>query len=95
MARLFSTRYCTPTQAIGGFTAFFGTYEIDAENSVVIHRVEGHVLPESVGKVLLREFTFSGDVLILKPSPKRRVVWERIPRLENLGEPAGLANTSA
>src|SRR5438128_196502 len=65
-------------KAIEGFTAFFGSYEVDEANSSVIHRVEGHVLPDSVGKVLRREFTFSGDVLILKPSPTRRVIWQRI-----------------
>src|SRR5712692_5037082 len=65
-------------KTIEGFTAFFGSYEVDEANGSVIHRVEGHVLPESVGKVLGREFTFSGDVLILKPSPNRRVIWERI-----------------
>ena len=64
--------------AIEGFTAFFGSFEVDEANGVVIHRVEGHVLPESVGKALRREFTFSGDLLILKPSPNRRVIWERI-----------------
>ena len=64
--------------AIEGFTAFFGSYEVDEVNSIVIHRVEGHLLPDSVGKVLRREFTFSGDVLILKPSPTRRVIWEPI-----------------
>lgn len=65
-------------EAIEGFTAFFGSYEVDEPNNVVIHRVEGHVLPDSVGKVLRREFIFSGDVLILQPSPTRRVIWERI-----------------
>lgn len=68
-------------KAIEGFTAFFGSYEIDEANSTILHRVEGHVLPESVGKVLRREFSFSGDVLTLKPSPTRRVVWERIKPL--------------
>jgi len=65
-------------KAVEGFTAFFGTYEVDDANSTVLHRVEGHVLPDSVGKVLRREFTFSGDILTLKPSPNRRVVWERV-----------------
>ena len=68
-------------KAIEGFTAFFGSYEVDEANSTVLHYVEGHVLPESVGKVLRREFTFSGDVLTLKPSPNRRVVWQRIEPL--------------
>jgi hypothetical protein len=64
--------------AIEGFTAFFGTYVVDEENGIVVHRVEGHVLPESVGKELQREFVFSGDVLTLKPSANRRVIWERV-----------------
>ena len=65
-------------KATEGFTAFFGSFEVDADNKTVIHRVEGHVLPGSVGKVLLREFEFAGDLLILKPSPNRRVIWERV-----------------
>jgi hypothetical protein len=72
-------------KAIEGFTAFFGSYEIDEANGTILHRVEGHVLPESVGKVLRREFSFSGDVLTLKPSPTRRVVWERIKPLVDVG----------
>src|SRR2546422_816221 len=65
-------------KAIEGFTAFFGSYEVDEANSIILHHVEGHVLPESVGKVLRREFSFSGDVLTLKPSPNRRAIWERV-----------------
>ena len=64
-------------KAVEGFTAFFGTYEVDDASSTVLHHVEGHVLPDSVGKVLRREFSFSGDILTLKPSPNRRVVWKR------------------
>lgn len=71
-------------KAIEGFTAFFGSYEVDEANSTVLHHVEGHVLPESVGKVLRREFTFSGNVLTLKPSPNRRVIWERIAVLKTV-----------
>jgi len=64
--------------AAEGFTAFFGTYEIDESERVIIHRVEGHLLPNSVGKDLKRSFEFSGDQLILKPTENRRVIWERI-----------------
>jgi len=60
------------------FTSFFGTYEVDEANGVIIHRVEGHVLAESVGKVLRRGFSFSGNALSLTPAPNRRVIWERI-----------------
>lgn len=66
-------------KTLEGFTAFFGSYEVDDAHNTVLHRVEGHVLPDSVGKVLRREFAFSGDILTLKPSPNRRVVWQRIP----------------
>ncbi|HXF39812.1 MAG TPA: lipocalin-like domain-containing protein [Blastocatellia bacterium] len=65
-------------EAVEGFTAFFGSFEVDGANKTVIHHVEGHVLPGSVGKTLRREFEFKGDLLILKPSPNRRVFWERV-----------------
>jgi hypothetical protein len=64
--------------AIEGFTAFFGAYEVNEAESVIIHRVEGHVLPNSVGKELKRSYEFSGNRLILKPSASRTVTWERI-----------------
>ena len=65
--------------AIEGYTAFFGTYEINEAEAHIIHRVEGHVLPNSVGKELKRGYEFSGGRLVLKPSPFRRVTWERVP----------------
>lgn len=65
-------------RAVEGFTSFFGAYELDPAAGVIIHHVEGHLIPDSVGKALERKFEFSGDRLILKPSPTRRVVWERI-----------------
>lgn len=61
-----------------GFTAFFGRYEIDEDARVVIHHVEGHVLPNSIGKSLKRRFELSGNRLILMPAENRRVVWERV-----------------
>jgi Lipocalin-like domain len=64
---------------IEGFTAFFGTYEINEAGAYIIHRVEGHLLPNSVGKELRRGYEFSGSRLVLKPSEFRRVTWERIP----------------
>ena len=64
--------------AVEGFTAFFGTYEIDETEKIVTHRVEGHLFPNSVGRHLKRRFEFSGDRLILKPSDNRRLVWRRV-----------------
>ena len=64
--------------AVEGFTAFFGTYEIDGAGHVITHRVEGHLFPNSVGKELKRGYEFSGSRLILKPSAARTVTWQRI-----------------
>jgi hypothetical protein len=68
--------------AVEGFTSFFGAFEVDRAQGVVIHHVEGHLLPQSVGKALRREFEFAGDRLILKPAENRRVTWERIRKSE-------------
>jgi len=64
--------------AIEGFTAFFGTYEIDEKERVITHHVEGHLLPNSAGKSLRRHFELSNNRLILMPTATRRVTWERI-----------------
>ncbi|HSE99024.1 MAG TPA: lipocalin-like domain-containing protein [Blastocatellia bacterium] len=63
---------------VEGFTAFFGTYEVDEQKKTIIHRVEGHLLPGSAGKELKRSYEFSDNLLILRPSATRRVVWERL-----------------
>jgi hypothetical protein len=63
--------------AVAGFTAFFGTYEINEAEGTVIHNVEGHLLPASVGKRLTRRYEFSGNRLTLSPSDTRRIIWER------------------
>ncbi|MFP5262035.1 MAG: lipocalin-like domain-containing protein [Blastocatellia bacterium] len=64
--------------AVEGFTAFFGTYEIDEAKAIIIHRVDGHLLPGGVGKELKRGYEFSGSRLTLTPSASRKVTWERI-----------------
>jgi hypothetical protein len=65
-------------EAVGGFTGFSGTYQIDSDNHVVIHHVQTHVLPGSVGKNLRRTYELTGDTLVLRPSPTRAVIWERL-----------------
>jgi hypothetical protein len=64
--------------AISGYTAFFGTFDLDDVNRVITHHVTGHVLPGGVGKILPRGYEFSGNRLILKPAANRRVIWERV-----------------
>ena len=65
-------------ETVAGFTAFFGKYEIDEAHQIIIHRVEGHLWPASIGKDLPRVYEFSDHQLILKPSANRRVIWERV-----------------
>ncbi|HEY7546538.1 MAG TPA: lipocalin-like domain-containing protein, partial [Blastocatellia bacterium] len=54
--------------AVEGFTSFFGAYEVDPTAGIITHHVEGHLFPASVGKALKREFEFSGNRLVLRPS---------------------------
>ncbi len=65
-------------ESIEGFTAFWGTYEIDEVQGIITHYVKGHLWASSIGKELKREYEFSGKQLILKPGSTRRIVWERI-----------------
>ena len=65
-------------EAVGGFTAFSGTYQADPDNHIVIHHVHTHILPGSVGKDLRRKYELMGDTLVLRPSPTRSVTWERM-----------------
>jgi hypothetical protein len=65
-------------EAIAGFTGFCGTYRVDADNHAVIHHVQCHILPGSVGKELRRTYELIGDRLVLRPTPSRVITWERV-----------------
>jgi len=79
----------TPEQAKAAFTGYngyFGTYEVIESESIVIHRVEGSMIPNWEGGDQRRKFTISGDKLILEPPPiqaagakrVRQLTWERV-----------------
>jgi hypothetical protein len=79
----------TPEQAKAafvGYNGYFGTYEVDEQAGVVIHYVEGGLIPNWEGGQQRRRFTLSGDTLILQPPPiqaagqarTRRLTWQRI-----------------
>jgi hypothetical protein len=51
--------------AIETYEAYFGTYEVDEENRIVVHHVEGSLLPNWTGSDQVRFFKFSNDCLIL------------------------------
>jgi len=72
--------------AVAGYNGYFGTYQIDEAAGVVIHHVEGSLIPNWEGSPQRRLFTISGDKLILEPPPfdaagqkrSRRLTWQRV-----------------
>ena len=69
-------------EAVTGFVAYFGTYEIDEAAQTVIHHVEAALSPNWVGGELRRRFRLEGNCLMLtRPAPesKDELVWDREP----------------
>lgn len=52
--------------AYDGYVAYFGTYEVDAEKGVVVHKVEGSLMPSYTGTDQPRPFRIEGDVLTIE-----------------------------
>lgn len=72
--------------ALVGYNAYFGRYEVRPQESLVIHHVEGSMIPNWEGGQQPRRFTLTGDRLILEPPTiqaagqkrTRRLTWERV-----------------
>lgn len=72
--------------AFVGYNAYFGTFEVDAQRGLVIHHVEGAMIPNWEGSKQVRRFRLEGDRLILEPPQfeaagqqrTRRLTWQRI-----------------
>jgi Lipocalin-like domain len=62
------------------YLAYFGRYEIDRENQVVRHFVEGQLFPGSHPAVLERKYRFEGDLMSLRPVDKtdQEILWQRV-----------------
>jgi hypothetical protein len=79
---------------IDGFGAYCGTYEVNTEQSYVLHHVELDRIPNNIGQTRKRFFTLSGNRLTLRIDPAQlpagiagtTIVWERV---ENPATPAG------
>ena len=67
-------------QTLLGYTAYFGTYDIDTAEHAVTHNRSGHWITNSVGSSVKRCFEFEGDRLILIPAENenRRLIWRRV-----------------
>jgi len=54
--------------AYDGYVAYFGTYRVDENKSVVTHIVEGSLHPSYIGTEQSRPFKLNGDVLVIEIS---------------------------
>ncbi|HYL73328.1 MAG TPA: lipocalin-like domain-containing protein [Bryobacteraceae bacterium] len=69
-------------EVLRGFTAYFGTFDVDESTHTVIHHVEASIYPSNVGTDLKRTYEFAGNQLILTAVMTQgimRLVWERLP----------------
>ena len=72
--------------AFEGYYAYFGTYELNEKDGVVIHHVQNSLHPEEVGINYKRFFKLSGNRLVLTTVPfqeaseqrTNRLTWERV-----------------
>jgi Lipocalin-like domain len=62
------------------YLAYFGHYEVDLKNEMVIHFLEGQLFPGSHPDRLERKYRFYDDKLSLKPhdGTNREILWQRI-----------------
>jgi len=51
--------------AYEGYAAYYGTYEVNEEEGIVIHRTEGNLFPNWAGVAQKRFFELSDDMLTL------------------------------
>ena len=67
-----------------GYVAYFGTYDVAADGSSLVHYVEGSLNPDWVGGAQRRALRFDGDRLILSAEVRKHdaivthsLTWER------------------
>ena len=69
-----------------GCISYFGSYEVDEAEGVIVHHVEGSLFPNMEGTRQRRFFEISADQLVLRTPPTRLrgeravgvLVWRRI-----------------
>jgi hypothetical protein len=66
-------------EALNGFIAYFGTFDVDESTHTVIHHVQACLVPSWVGADLKRAYRFDGNRLVLTAVTTSVVelVWER------------------
>jgi hypothetical protein len=66
-------------EAVNGFIAYFGTFDVDESSHTVIHHVQACLVPSCVGTDLKRTYRFSANRLVLTATTASvlEVIWER------------------
>lgn len=54
------------TAAVGGYDAYFGTYELDAARGTVVVKLEASLAPANIGKTFLREIRVVDGRLVIR-----------------------------
>jgi hypothetical protein len=54
------------SRAVNGYDAYFGTYKVDDEETLVTLTLTGALSRENVGMVLTREMAVEGDQLVIR-----------------------------
>src|SRR5215471_17897725 len=78
-------------QAYSTYTAYYGTYTFEPENHIVIHHLEGSIVPDQIGQDNIRYFELKGNRLTLSVAndgkggrlvfkdTTRHLTWEKLP----------------
>ncbi|HEX6549875.1 MAG TPA: lipocalin-like domain-containing protein [Gammaproteobacteria bacterium] len=74
------------SRTIGGYDAYFGRYSVNDADGTVTQQLEGALSPESVGQVLTRAMTVTGDELTIQLETEsvtgeaviRTLKWKRV-----------------
>jgi hypothetical protein len=73
----------TVVAAAAGYIGYSGRYTVDPVAKIVSHHVESALIPDWIGTVMAREYTFDGDLLTLRPPARGGVTatlrWRRHP----------------
>jgi hypothetical protein len=74
------------TSAVGGYDAYFGTYEVNEETGKVAHTLTGSITPANIGMTVLRDLRVHENKLMIQletttPGGEiiiRTLTWKRV-----------------
>lgn len=74
------------TSAVGGYDAYFGTYEVNEQKGKVAHTLIGSITPSNIGITVWRDLRVNDDQLMIQletttpegESITRTLIWKRL-----------------